>query len=377
MKRLFRAALQGGMVTLLVLLALTSCSLNPQGQSSSSPSSSATTTGGQTPPPTTPPTPTIPPIQHISLGNFQTSLVWPGAPGLLLYPAERPTSAGMSSLYFYSYATQSVSQIASAPTEPDGSQGGIRGAAYGGSDWVSYVTEDANQGNWVLWAYNVATGQRIQVDSAAQEQLTGPWNSQWVSSATDLIWSVVNWSSLSTKLLDFSYSTGQTQTLYTQAGMQITPVAVSDVGILLVEADANANASMWLLRHGQSAPAQIATDAGGNASMNDQYAAWDNGHSQTTTLYDLSAGSEIQGWARCIRPALAASQPYMMCLDYGAQAWVLAHVPYSGATVEFDVGQANLGTGGEIYNGRAFWLGPSASNGLGTNDIEYVDLPTQ
>ena len=208
------AALGFAALTLTTLLSLAGCASTSQGQTQSSPTRStpqASPTATATPAPTVPP-PAIPLVQSISLGSYKTDLALPGAAGLALDPNVPSSSAGMPSIAFYSYATHSVQQIATAPTESDGSVGGILGSQYGG-DWVSYVTEDNSQREWVLWVYNVKTGARVQVDSEAREQITAPFSpGSWVTTDTDLIWSVVTIanSQFNSKVLDYSYSSQQT-----------------------------------------------------------------------------------------------------------------------------------------------------------------------
>lgn len=288
---------------------------------------------------------------------------------MLLYPAVQTSFAGLPYISFYRYSDQQVIQIAKAPTEPNGSVGGIIRGAYAG-DWVSFVTDDANQANWVVWTYNVKTGQRTQVISQVNHggALIGT-----AANATDLVLSVsvgLSNGGATARLLDYTYATRQTRTLYTSATEILKPLAMNATTLLFVETDPTTDAdTTWIQQLSQTAPGKIADGGGVNGWMSSRYAVWDDPKSGGTALYDLNAGNLDPNFANCIRPAIADPQPYMTCVQFSSKAWVLVHIP-DGAETPFDTGQATLGDGGQIYNGRAFFIDPQG-------DVQYFDLPSQ
>lgn len=309
-------------------------------------------------------------IHMMNLGGFSARLAIPGPDGLVLYPAGGVSFAGLSSISFFRYSDKRVEQIATAPTEPDGSAGGILGAYYAG-DWVSYVTDDSRQAHWVLWIYNVATGQRLQVDSQAREGSSVRWTG-WRAGPTDLVWSTfaVSTGSLTMKMLDYTFATGHTRRLASSSTQIFKPMAMSASALLFVETDATADTNTtWLQELGQATPTKIANGGGVNAWMSSRYAAWDDPHTSTISLYDLSTGSLNPTFADCLRPAIADPQPYLVCVQFDTDSWLLVHVP-DGASTTFDTGQATLGDGGQIYNGRSFFISPDGN-------VDYFDLPMQ
>jgi hypothetical protein len=361
-----RILVQNVICALALLLTTAGCAASPSGTQNQA---QATATPTLIPIPPTQ-TPVTLQIHTLSMGGFKAQLAIPGGPdGLLLYPAVQPNFAGLPYISFYRFNNQQITQIATAPTEPDGSLGGIIAGNYSG-DWVSYVADGANKANWVFWAYNVKTDQRIQVDTVTHSR--GGWVGS-VASPTDLVWSLLTLNSsggAGSELLDYTYATGQTRTLLTSESAIFKPLAMNGNAILLVETDANSGANTtWIEKLDQTAPSKIADGGGVNGWISSRYAVWDDPHSGGTSLYDLSIGKLNPNFANCLRPAIADPQPYMVCVQFNADSWVLVHVP-DGAETLFDSGQASLGDGGEIYNGRAFFIGPHG-------DVQYFDLPAQ
>ena len=119
----------------------------------------------------------IPPIHSLSLGAYKAAYAIPGKTGLVLVPEEPPGFGGISSLSFYRYSTKQVEKIATAPAFPDGMQGGIPNVKFGG-DWVTYLSDDVQLQRWILWAYNVTTRERVEVDSEAHEGKGVLWGCQ-------------------------------------------------------------------------------------------------------------------------------------------------------------------------------------------------------
>jgi hypothetical protein len=211
----------------------------------------------------------------------------------------------------------------------------------------------------------------VQVDSEAQE---GKGKiSSWLNNSTDLYWSLVNYTDghYTTTLGDFSFATQKTEILYTDPAFSLTPVAMNNTAFLFTLGDTSGqNFSMWLLKRGEATPRQISTQHGNNASMNNHYAVWDEPHSETTTIYDLTTGQEIRGWRACIRPAIDATRLYVVCLNFSAKTFLLVPLP-NGFALQFANGTASLGDSGEIYDGRVVWIAPDE------HEISYFDLPAQ
>ncbi len=353
-------------VCALVLALVVSGCASPLG---GSPSATQVPTGATQTTPTIPAAPATPTIHTLPI---TASLAIPGAQGLLLYPASATaTFAGLPSLQFYRYTDQQIITIATAPTEPDGSTGGIINGSYYGADWVSYVTENAQQGNWILWAYNLTTGQQMQLDSQAQEGSTVGWGNQF-SNATDIVWAVYKGSSsgISSTIFDYTFATGATRTLVTNQTNILKVLAVSASAVLFAIVDPNGNgATTWVQQLEQGSAKKISDDAGVNAWLTSRYAVWDNPHTSSTEVYDLSTGKFNPSFAPCLRPAVGDPQPYMVCLQFNADAWLLVNMN-TGAQTAFDAGMASQSDGGQIYNGRAFIIGAN-------NTVAYFDLPSQ
>ena len=193
-----------------------------------------------------------------------------------------PTGDANSSvpyISYYSFATQQLTRIATAPTEPDGSTGEIVNATYAG-DWISYEATNALQANGVFRAYNVVTGQHIQMASsgAGSGAIGIPWQS-WVANPTDLVWSSVDagsnggtWS-----LYDYTFRTSQTRTLTSSSTAVIKPAAINSTAVLFFEDSEASNSpagATWLQQLDQAAPVKIADEDGVGASMNAIYAVW-------------------------------------------------------------------------------------------------------
>lgn len=319
--------------------------------------------------------PTVPPIHTLSLGGYKAAGALPGAAGLVLYPAVSRTtpeplpSSGAPSLAFYSYATAQVEQIVAAPD----ADSGIVSATYAG-DWVTYVIASRGTDRWQLWAYNVTTRERVQVASSADGY--GWYNgAPQIASATDVVWTApypTAGSTLAmTRLLDYSFATRQSTTLYTAIAHTITPVALNKRDILLAMGDAKYNlTSTWLLHRGASAPKQISSQVADGGEMTAQYAVWSvfTGYTGSTTLYDLTTSSEHDALAPCVNPALFAQQPYFVCLSPADRSLSLVHLPDGSKTMFTSVQKHNFGPG--VYGNRVVWV-DSAST-----DVDYFDLPS-
>src|SRR5487761_2406264 len=348
---------------LLPLAACTSTSSGVSSQSRSVQTTNSTATVSTS-------SPRVIAIHTLAMGGFKPMLVIPGPLGLLMYPPGATGFAGLPSLAFYRYSDQRVETIATAPTEPNGQQGGIVDANYSG-DWVSYVSDDSSQSNWALWAFNVTTGKRIQIDSQTNEGSHATWESQ-TSNAADLVWAFFSGSptGVTSQLLDYTYASGQQRTLDTSTTALLKPMAMNGSAALIVEVNVtNSNVSTWIQPLAQGDAYKIADVAGVNAWMSSRYAVWDDPHTGTTALFDLTTHQFDAPFANCLRPAISESQPYMVCVQFASDSWLLVHVP-DGAETPVDEGKASLGDGEAIYNGRAFFIGP-------TGDVQYFDLPSQ
>lgn len=356
-----RCALSWALGALTVLLSLSGCATTGSVGAASQPRTTATTTLIPISPT---PTPMTLHIHTFSMSGYQPSTVLPGADGLVLFPSVPPSFAGLPYYDFYRYSDQKVERLMTAPTEPDGSQG-ITEVTYAG-DWVTYKTEDSNQGHWVLWVVNVSTGERRQVDSEARDpvELIGLTNN-----GTDLVWSTLSGSSaFAMRLLDYTYATGQTRVLGASSTEIFKPLAMNATTILMGETNVETNVdTTWLQRLDQASPTKIADGRGVNGWMSSRYAVWDDPHTNFSVLYDLTTGQLNPNFAPCLRPTIADPQPYLVCVNFNTESYLLVHMP-DGAQTAFDQRMYTGEDAGEFYNGRIFFIGPD-------NSVEFFDLP--
>lgn len=330
-----------------------------------------------------PPTPTATPqpkvtLQALSVGMAGVRTALPGAAGIVLSDLNLFEGAFPPNLSFYRYSTHAVEQIAipSSPTNV------IVDAAYGG-DWVAYVAATGKSREWQLWAYNVSTGERIQVDSAARENTSADWRGLNLRvNATDVVWSVqypiasegaAQWD---TKVFDFSFATRTTAILYSVHMDGVYVMAMTDSALLVKVIDSTTYLpSLYLLPHGGSAKLILKgvaqSDVSIRAAMNDQYVVWDDGAQDALTLYNLQTDQMTTYWAPCDRPAMSSTAPYVICNQQPKHTYALIHLPDGALTTYGEDQDGSLTSPGpdQIYKGRVFHVST-------TGEVQYFDLPT-
>ncbi|HEX9057749.1 MAG TPA: hypothetical protein VF818_09475 [Ktedonobacterales bacterium] len=328
----------------------------------------------------------IPHIQRIDLGNFQASVAFPAAHGIVLFgnpgTVGQPIGeAGAFALYYYDNAAKTVSVIATPTPTSNGVPRGIRLTQAAG-DWAVYYVGDAGDFNWEIWALNLVTMERRLVASASGDQTPLAFRSLFFTDGTSLVWphAVLVNGQRQTIMVRYDLASATSRTLMTvPATTVIIPQALVNGSLVFTEesADGSANKSVWLWKLDDAAPRQIVADAGSDAlnfTVNDQYVVWDRIHQLSLTLYDRATGKQTDGWqSPCLRPHLVVNRPYLVCVDWDANAYRLVRVP-SGEDASFYEGQESETL---IFtdNTRAYWVATSASSPYG-NQIDYFDVPT-
>ena len=353
---------------LSVLLA--GCGTASAGQPHMAPTVSATAGGLQ-----------VPAIQTITLDNFMVNYLTPAAHGVLFLGTPGTTGqqagpSGYGALYYYDNASRQTSSVATPTPAADGTLRGVQYVAAAG-DWAAYIVADAARSHWELWALNLATHAQQLVDSAATEGIL--FNStQPVLDGANLVWSATSLINgvQQNNLRVYSLASGTTRTLLTLSGSTFAfPTAMFNGTLCYVSDDGNGNRATWLWTLTGTAPTQISTEPGLSFTMNDRYVIWDDVHGMTLTLYDRTTGKQTDSWVdACIRPALAASRPYVVCVDFNTHTYLLSQVPGGAALTFFDHQSVNNEIG--VSSDRAYWVGPG-QGGFWSNQIDYFDVPSQ
>jgi hypothetical protein len=358
-----------GWVILVVMSALIAgCADTSTRQTVVAPSVTATTGGLH-----------YPAIQTIALGDFMASYMTPSAHGLLLFGTPGAVgqpigSAGQTALYYYDDASQQIASIATPTPAADGSPRGIQYVAAAG-DWAAYIVADASQTNWELWALNLVTHAQQLVDSAAKEQSQYHMGGSVVLDGSNLIWSATNviGGTPENSLRELSLATGSVTTLLTAPGPRfIFPEVLYNGALCYEQDDANGVGTIWLWVLSEAAPKAISTQPAINITMNDHFIVWDDVHSRSLTLYDRTTGQETDKWVTsCIRPAIAETVPYVVCVDFDPNTYRLAQLPSGGNLTFYDHKAASLVI--TVVNDRAYWLG-TGENDPYANQVDYFDL---
>jgi hypothetical protein len=331
------------------------------------------------PPTPKPPTPTPHPqitLQTLPVGMAGVREVFPGAAGIVLSDVNLYEGDVAPRLSFYRYSTHAVEVIATPPAPLNA----IADAAYGG-DWVAYVAAPGKMYQWQLWAYNVISGERIEVDSAAQENSAAEWAKGLHVSASHLVWSVryllvsAGPDQWDTKVFDFSFATRATQLLYRSHVVPLNVMAMTDSALLVAFVDASTFLpTLDLVPHGgpvkELLKAVMQQDLGPHAAMNDQYVVWEDGGQDALTLYDLRTAETQTYWAQCYRPEMSSTAPYVICNQQPKHNYALIHLPDGALTSYGEDQDGSLLSPGpdQIYGGRVFHV---STNG----DVQYFDLP--
>ncbi len=329
------------------------------------------------PTPTSTPQPKVT-LQTLPVGMSGVRTALPGAAGIVLSDLNLFEGAFPPNLSFYRYSTHGVEQIA-IPFSPTNV---IVDAAYGG-DWVAYVAATGKSREWQLWAYNVSTGERIQVDSAARENTTADWSLNLHVNATDVVWCVrypiasdgpAQWD---TKVFDFSFSTRTTEMLYSVHVGGVSVMAMTDSALLVKFVDATTYLpTLDLVPRGgpvkELLKGVMQQDLGQHAAMNDRYVVWEDGAQDALTFYDLQTAKTQTYWAQaCYGPEMSSTAPYVICNSQPTHNYALIHLP-DGAYTTYGEDQEGSPTSpgpDQIYQERVFHVST-------TGDVQYFDLPT-
>lgn len=327
------------------------------------------------------PTPTSQPkvtLQTLAVGMSGVREVFPGAAGIVLSKANLFAGDITPSLSFYRYSTHAVEQIATPPAPLNA----IADAAYGG-DWVAYVAVPGKLYLWQLWAYNVATGERIEVDSAAQENTGAEWSKDVHVSDSRLVWSVrypiasdgpAQWD---TNVFAFSFATRTTEMLYSVHVGSVYVMAMTERALLVKFVDATTYLpTLDLIPRGgpvkELLKGVMQQDLGQHATMNDQYVVWEDGAQDALTRYDLQTAETQTDWApSCYGPEMSSTAPYVICNQQQTHSYALIHLPDGALTTYGEPQDGSLFSPGpdQIYQGRVFHV---STNG----EVQYFDLQT-
>ena len=324
----------------------------------------------------------VPPIHTIDLGNFQATVVFPTAHGLVLFG--NPGSVGQpigeadaTALYYYDNDTKTVSVIATPTPSADGVQRGIRIAQAAG-DWVVYYVGDDGDFRWEIWALNLATKQRELVASASAEQTPLAFLNLFMTDGTSMVWGhaiLVNGVRQNILAL-YDLASGTSRTLLTlPATTVVGPEALVHNTLVFTEqqVDNTSNKTAWIWPLNEQAPKQISANVGLNFTLNDHYVIWDDIHARSLTLYDRTTGQQQDEWVdSCIRPHIVADRPYVVCVDFGTASYRLIRPPSSENTTFYDgqEGEDSIFTA----DGRAYWVATPKGSPYG-HQIAYIELP--
>jgi hypothetical protein len=355
--------------------------------SSTTPPSSSGTQARAT---ATPSAVTIPTIQTIALNGYMAAYVWPTAHGFIFTgnpgtTAQQPGATGASALYYYDDATQTVRTVAIASAAADGTPRGIQDIVTSG-DWVIYLMADSDRSHWVLSALNIASGQRWPVGSAPDSSPID-FNGTVVTDGTHVVWSTLQGQPSASQyvMVALDLASGQSHTLMTSTAANATsivPVAMASGTFVFVRTTDTAAANgglntatangIWLWKLGDSVPQQIATSSGRSYAVNDRYIAWDDVQSEDVNIYDRSASKETGTVANCIRPQLAQTGPYLVCVDFNASSYRLARLPSGESATFFDHNAVNQYV--NVAGDRACWVAVSGSSPYGSA-VQCFDMP--
>ena len=317
-------------------------------------------------------------MQTLAVGMPGVRTALPGSAGIVLSDVNLYKGDVAPSLSFYRYSTHAVEVIATPPAPLNA----IGDAAYGG-DWVAYVAVPGKLFLWQLWAYNVATGERIRVDSAAQENSAAEWSKDLHVSDSRLVWSVrypiasdgpTQWD---TKVFAFSFATRTTAMLYSVHVGGVSVMAMTESALLVKFVDATTNLpTLDLVPRGgpvkELLKGVMQQDIGQHAAMNDQYVVWEDGAQDALTLYDLRTAETQTSWAQaCYGPEMSSAAPYVICNQQATHTYALIHLPDGALTTYGEDQDGSLTSPGpdQIYQGRVFHVST-------TGDVQYFDLPT-
>lgn len=317
-------------------------------------------------------------LQSLNIGMTGVLMAVPGAAGIVLSQRNLAMGDVTDKLYFYRYSTKAVEAIATAPAPLNA----IADVAFGG-DWVAYVAVPGKTVQWQLWAYNVASGERIEIDSAAGENTSAEWNKPLRVSASHVVWSVrypqenagpEQWD---TKVFDFSFAGRTTQLLASAHLGLLSVMAITDDAVLLDSLDSTTYLpTLYLLSHSGGSKKVLfqgvtQSDAGTRAAMNSQYVVWEDGPQDALTLYDLRAGQMTTYWAPCYEPEMSSAAPYVICMQSTTHTYALIHLPDATLAPYGELQRGSLLSPGPdlIYQNRVFHV-------TNSGEVQYFDLPT-
>jgi hypothetical protein len=333
----------------------------------------------------------IPPFQTTQLDNFTATYVFPTPFGLLFYGnpgmVSQPTGpSGATALYYDDATTWKVEAVAIPTPSSDGVQRGIESLITAG-DWAIYEVADSTSGRWEVWALNLATMTHKLVASAADEHSQLSFFASFVTDGITLVWFHLvpaNGGGVKRVLNAYDLATGQSRVLRTTAGFTSTdnPVAMAN-GTFVFEhivsitptpqSGDTATTSTWLWKLTDAGPQQILANAGLSYTMNDRFIVWDNIHGYTLTLYDRQTGKEADYFVSdCIRPRLAQTRPYLVCVDFNASSYRLVRLPSGDNATFFDHQAASdvIFTASD----RACWVVTPANDPYG-HAVDCFDMP--
>ncbi len=326
--------------------------------------------------------PTIGKISQINLGNFYARDPIKVTPdGIILFGSWNgvtPTNqSAYKSVYFYNFTDQKIHTIATATPAPDGEDRGF-GWAEGNNDWIIYIDYTSNSLYWELWATNVATNQKILIDSAAKEQFNAPMGGL-TTNGKIVVYAISTPNGPQLRKYDL---TSEITTVMDSSGSYLfQAMQLSGNMLFFWKVSGPQTMTAWLWNLDQPAPVQLPVTPSLNVALNGNYLVWDTaidlGQYFKLSLYNIVTGKVIDPWGpQCYRPGIALDRPYVACegVNSVTAPLYLVRIP-SGTSAPF--GLANGGEWGQIVNGHSYW--PISNDKFpGTSTfIDYIDVPAQ
>ncbi len=325
---------------------------------------------------------TIPATESsISLGTYQAAAVQATASALVLAGAPQggiaSTPAGFTELDTVPLAGGTPKMLAKATASSTGTARGIISFIAAGN-WVAYVEQDAQGGEWELHAANITSGQDLLIDSAMAEHGSGLLPQTYATDGATIVWGVPVAGENVSLLHAEDLATGMARVLVTAPGITFGSILLTQ-GLLFYQEYAystSGNAiTSWLWWLTQPKPAQIPATIHGTIALNTHFIVWDDSNTQMLSYYDIIAGQTTTGWKGCITPILSLDRPFVACTDTGNNQYLVVRIP-AGTDAAFG---ANAGGGlgtGDLQNGKVYWIPEPGS--LVTNSIvDVITLPAQ